>query len=196
MTSDEELVERGMLRTEIIIEQLGICAYFYELIMDIIIEEVIGWDVEKQGARSEGGFFGMPLALTATTEEQGRTTLYTHFQLWIQGFQKTRENLYSNNQRERKSAENCIIAAIDRVSSCQLYDPTRCPENDRALKVFPHNCRETIKKRKMPAVVCDQELRALQHQRGIEETHGRFADCLHCSYSWTNEELIESYLIN
>jgi len=66
--SDEELVERGKLRTEIRIEHPGICAYFYELMMDIIIEEVIGWDIEKQEARSEGGLFGIPLALTATTE--------------------------------------------------------------------------------------------------------------------------------
>ena len=39
-------------------------------------------------------------------------------------------------------------------------------------------------------------MRALRHEKGIGETRARFADCPHCKYYWTNEELIESYLVH
>jgi len=87
---DEELQQRAKLRTELRIQHPGVCAYFYELMQDILLEEVIGWDMKKGQPRSQGGLLGMPQAFTATTEEQGRTTLHTHFQVWVEGFSDLR----------------------------------------------------------------------------------------------------------
>lgn len=193
--SDEELQQRAKLRTELRIQHPGICAYFYELMMDILLEEVIGWDMKKRQPRPQGGLLGIPQAFTATTEEQGRTTLHTHFQVWVEEFSEIREKLFSNNQRERCSAEQQMVDAVDRVSSCKFYDSKKCPQANNSVQAFPHNCKKSSRKRKLPVVVSDQELRALRHEKGIEEKRGRFADCPHCTFSWTNEELIESYLV-
>ena len=72
--------------------------------LEIVIEEVIGWDLKKNEARPEGGLFGIPLAFTASTEEQGRKTLHTHFLIWLKNFQERRAKLYSENIREQKAA--------------------------------------------------------------------------------------------
>jgi hypothetical protein len=41
--SDEELVDRAKQRTQLRIKYPGICAYFFEAVLDIVIEKVIGW---------------------------------------------------------------------------------------------------------------------------------------------------------
>lgn len=106
--TDEELRQRAKLRTELRIKHPGICAFFYELMLDIILEEVIGWDLENVVPKPDGGLLGIPEAFTASTEEQGRTTLHTHWQVWIRGFQERRNKLCSTNSRERHAAEKDI----------------------------------------------------------------------------------------
>ena len=196
LLSDAELRERSKLRTKLRIEHPGICAYYYELMLDILLEEVIGWDMEEDAAKNEGGLFGIPLAFTASTEEQGRTTLHTHFQIWIVGYKERRDKLYSSNYRERKAAEQYLCQYIDKLSSTELYNPSMSKYRENHSMAFPHDCTKSLSKRKLPVTVDDQQLRNLRHQKGIDETRGRFADCPHCGHYWTNEELIESYLIH
>ena len=58
--------------SDVRIKYPGICAYFFELVLDIVIEEVIGWDLTKGRARDDiVGLFGLPEAFTASAEEQG-----------------------------------------------------------------------------------------------------------------------------
>ena len=192
---DEELFKRFKLRNELRINHPGICAYFYECMLEIVIEEVIGWDLKKNEARPEGGLFGIPLAFTASTEEQGRKTLHTHFLIWLKEFQKRREKLYSESTREQKAAEKDLCDFLDGIASCSLFDQSkygRCQPST----AFPHECLVEPRFRKLPVVVSDQELRYLRHQLGEQHYRGRFADCPHCGHRWTNEELVQSYLIH
>jgi hypothetical protein len=51
---------------------LGICALNFEYILDIVLEEVISWNIKAGKAREEQpGLFGIPEAFTVTVEEQG-----------------------------------------------------------------------------------------------------------------------------
>ena len=193
--TDEELRSRSSLRTELRIKHPGLCAFYYQLVLDIVIEEVIGWDVKKQSARPEGGLFGKPLAFTASTEEQGRTTLHTHFQLWIEGMRLLYRMLYCSNRDERRQAEIALTDRLDKVASCKLFDGNRCHKTEQRITCFDHECRVDSKKRKQPVIVDDQQLRNLRHRKGCEHTKHRFADCPHCGYYWTNEELIGAYLL-
>ena len=96
--SDEELRSRASERTELRIKHPGICAFFYEMMLEIILEEVIGWDLESNAPKAEGGLCGIPEAFTGSTEEQGRATLHTHFQIWIKGFREDARRLVLHKQ--------------------------------------------------------------------------------------------------
>ena len=71
--SDQNLFDKAKQRTELQIKFPGICAYFFELALDIIIKDVIGWDTNT-GKPIEGcnGLFGSVTAFSITVEEQGR----------------------------------------------------------------------------------------------------------------------------
>jgi hypothetical protein len=52
------------------------------VVLAIVIEEVIGWDLKVKAPRKDiAGLFGVPEAFTASMEEQGRKTLYSHNQI-------------------------------------------------------------------------------------------------------------------
>ena len=69
--SDAELAKRATRRTEIRLKFPGLCAFFFELVLDVIVEEVIGWDVNCENSRAQGGLFGKPQAFIIAVEEQG-----------------------------------------------------------------------------------------------------------------------------
>ena len=94
--SNEELVVRARKRTSLRIKYPGVCALFFEYALEIVIEEVIGWDMKKGKAREDKpGLFGVPQAYTATIEEQGRRTLHTHIQVWLKEFNEWRDDLHA-----------------------------------------------------------------------------------------------------
>ena len=172
----------------------GICAYFYDCMLEIVIEEVIGWDLKKNEARPGGSLFGIPIAFTSSTEEQGRKTLHSHFLIWLKNFQERIAKLYSANQRERKAAQRDLCNFIDSISSCSLFDQSKFGQG-QPRTAFPHDCPVQPQFRKLPVVVEDQELRFLRHEEGEKALNRRFAYCPHCVHCWTNEELVQSYLI-
>jgi hypothetical protein len=136
--TDEELSQRAMQRTQLRIKYPGICAYFFELVMDIVIEEVIGWDIEKGKAREDiVGLFGVPEAFCAGIEEQGRRTLHGHIQVWVKEISKWREELHAENQSQCREARRQIIKSVNEVSSCHLF--TEC---NGIAKAFLHVCTE------------------------------------------------------
>lgn len=70
--------------------------------LETIIEKVIGWDLNKNEARPEGGLFCI-FAFTASTEEQNRKSLHTHFLIWLKNFQES----------EQKAAEKDLYDFFD-----------------------------------------------------------------------------------
>ena len=149
---------------------------------------------KKEQASPEGGLFGIPIAFTSSTEEQGRKTLHSHFLIWLKNFQERRARMYSQNVREQRSAEMDLSDFIDKISSCRLFDQSKFNQGQPSF-AFPHECKVEPHLRKLPVVVDDQELRYLRHESGEQACNGRFAYCPHCLHWWTNEELVQSYLI-
>ena len=135
-------------------------------------------------------------------EEQGRTSLHTHIQVWIVGVNDSREKLHSNNRNEKREAERDISKMVDKVASTKLFFPKsdfKGPNFKRSKvnKAFPHQCTVVKgRKRKNPVVVDEQQLRNLRHRSGKDSKRGMFAYCPHCTKFWTNAEFVESYLIN
>ena len=62
--------------------------------MEIIIEEVIGWDMENECPTEHPGLFGICKAFIAAIEEQGCLSLHGHIQIWIEGFDDLRNSIF------------------------------------------------------------------------------------------------------
>lgn len=200
LLNDEDLVARAKQRTQLRIKYPGICAYFFELVLDIVIEEVIGWDLAKGRARDDiVGLFGLPEAFTASVEEQGRKTLHSHIQIWVQNFNRLREDLHSPDLNISRQAARSITECMDHVGGCSLFSFGHGEHStwQKPAVYFPHDCTVADpNQRRKPAVVDDQKLRNLRYREGQIISAGIFAYCRHCTKVWTSEELVESYLIN
>lgn len=72
----------------------GACSLMYQSLINILVESLFQWDIEKQ--KSKGvGIFGTTVAFAPADEEQGRKTLHQHIQLWVKEFDsKFRNSLF------------------------------------------------------------------------------------------------------
>ena len=190
LLTNNEIEQRAKKRTQLRINYPGLSAYVFEHLLDIIIYDVIGWDTTNKCPRENYvGLFGKPKAFIASMEEQGRRTIHTHMQIWIEGMNTLQENLYSRSQTQRRQAKRKIIQNINHLSSTSFFYNT---VSDYQASHFPHDCNQHESRRKRPKIVNDEKLRELRHKHG----HPMFAYCPHCTKSWTNAELVEDYLKN
>ena len=189
MISDEELAARAEKRTTLRIRYPGVCSFFFEQVLDIVIRDVIGWNIDEQRPTDVPGLFGIPEALAAAVEEQGRATLHGHILVWIPQFNIWRDDLYSPSDSDRRFAKRKLEETMEAVSSTMLFHGD--------YRSFPHRCTEEYESvRRKPVVVDDQQLRNLRHRIGQNQNGKMFAYCPDCTMSWTNEEFVESYLIH
>ena len=86
---------------------------------------------------------------------------------------------------------------IDAISSAALLSMTFEHWHHNYAAAFPHPCTVLDEYcRHAPIVVDDQKLHFLHHRIGQNSIGKTFAYCPHCTKTWTNEEFIESYLMN
>ena len=118
--TDYELRQRAKKREETRIKFPGITALNFERIVDIVLDEVVGWDRKNNCARSEPGLFGIPLAYGGAIEEQGRMTLHIHLIVWLEGWDIHSENVVSPHTVRRNEARRQICWVIDNCSTTEL----------------------------------------------------------------------------
>lgn len=157
--TDDELASRAKHRSTICLRYPGICSFYFELVLHILIYDVIGWDLDNKRPTDFPGLFGVPEALVLAVEEQGRATLHTHIQVWIRQYNEWRDDLYSLSRHARRKAEDKIIEAIDAVSSTKLFTKQRCPLPRGSYGAWQHDCSESLERRRQaPQVVDDNSL--------------------------------------
>ena len=195
LLSDDELAARAKHRTTLRLKYPGVCSFYFELALDIIIRHVIGWDLENQRPTEVPGLMGVPEALAGSVEEQGRSTLHSHLQVWIRQCNEWRDDLCSSSRNVRRAAKRKIEETMDAISSATLFSAKRCRLDRGSFGAFPHPCTEVNELlRQPPTVVDDQMLHNLCHRIGQNARGKMFAYCPNCTMSWTNEEFVESYL--
>ena len=80
-----------------------IFASYVELIIEIIIEEVLCWDLQKeQPLNDKVGLFGETEAFTLSIEEQARKTLHAHLQIWIKNYHNIQEQIFSKKRKHKE----------------------------------------------------------------------------------------------
>ena len=198
--SDDELRERAKLRTELRLKYPGLAAFIFDEILDIVMEEAVGWNCHDNKTTGKSGLFGHCTACTYAVEEQGRKSLHVHILIWTEDLRKQFVKLNSKKKKERSEAAVKIQELFDQVGSTKLFgDPEVSQDDfrDSILRATDHKCEVNIRKRKLPDVVGEQQLRNLRHKDGFNAVRGLYVTCPHCfTGQLTNEELIESYLIN
>lgn len=201
--SPDELRQRAQGRREVRVKYPGLTALTFGFIMDILIRDVIGWDLQKGEPTTEPGLFGTPIAFAGAVEEQGRTSLHVHFIIWLKGFAEYLRMASRGIDSETRIAENHIRPLVDNGISTELmgFDSSHGLErkHNDIVSAFPHqSCIERdSKKRKQPELVSDQELRYLRDRR-CKKIRGNvaFARCPDCHHAWTYEEMVHDYLFH
>ena len=100
----------------------GSCSLEFQNTLEILIEELLQWDIKK--GKSKGpGVLGDLIAFTGAIEEQGRKTLHIHLQFYVKNIQqKDRNNLFHPNSDKRKAARKKFCDYVDKVMSAQYCD--------------------------------------------------------------------------
>ena len=118
---DENILERSQSRQQLRIKVPGICAFYFELIVEIIIEEILCWDLQKeQPLNDKVGLFGETEAFTLSIEEQARKTLHAHIQIWIKNYHDIREQIFSKEQEDEECSKY-ICDSLDNIASCAFF---------------------------------------------------------------------------
>ena len=188
--TDEQLASRAKHRRELRIQSPGLCAFYFEIMLEIVLEEIIGVDIHTKQVLKEG-FFGLVEAVMVTVEEQGRRSLHAHILLWIAALQNILQKAQDTelNKKERQKAKNTLASRFEQISTTNLLGNS---SQSDLRKVFKHDCSSRCCS--IPDSVDLQQLRNLRHRVGCAATEYVFAICNRCRRTWTHEEVVKLFL--
>ena len=118
----------------------GICALFFEEVLDVVIYELFGWDLVEEALQDNfDSVFGKPSALCMGIEEQAHHSLHIHILLWIIEINELQIALCSgiSTVQQKNKAKLLIAQYFDSVASCSLVD---FPDSKMVQKCFDHDC--------------------------------------------------------
>ena len=188
--TEKKLQQEAAQRHEMRLEFPGLAAVNFELLFDILCEEVIGWDRRKKKPTEKPGLFGECFAVAIAFEEQGRKTVHAHATLWIKNYRKIQEQIFFADQQKKAAADRLLAEYYERIVSTELF-----PKTKRELqRIFDHSCMVDKWERTPPEVITDEELRILRHRKGYEKMKGKFSWCIHCGKEWTYEQMVNALM--
>ena len=113
--SDEECVYEFIVRQKQRLTYPGACAIQYQDFFDILVSELLQWDMRTQSAKRPG-VIGTVEAFGPADEEQGRGTLHSHWQIWIKELsQELRDSLFDEDQEKRNKNRDRFYCIIDQL---------------------------------------------------------------------------------
>ena len=186
--TNETLRHNAKDRESLRIQNPGICAFVFEIILDIVFETVIGWNRKDNIPTLTTGLFGDVSAVSCSIEEQGRGTLHAHFLIWSNTFKDLRESIHIGTRPDRRRAETTIVHIVDNLTSTSLIGSTR----SHALHQLRHQCIDN--RRLQPQVCSNQVLRYLRHKNGYACKKRDFLCCQSCDFRWSDTEVVCSFL--
>jgi Helitron helicase-like domain at N-terminus len=194
--SNNDIYELSKSKINNRIKHPGVCAFFFEAALDIVFNNVIGWDRQSNShsVSNPSGIFGKIDALFASIEEQGRRTLHAHILIWVHRLNVVRNKIYSPNRHIARAAMKTIVENIDMVcSNKSFFNDANVTRNSRTTsQAFRHNCRQHLpRSQNTPVIVGNQELRNLRAKRSSPAT---VSFCRCCNKTWSATDMVSSYL--
>ncbi|KAL7549162.1 hypothetical protein ACHAWF_012431 [Thalassiosira exigua] len=160
--------------------------------MEIVIECLLGWDPKTQTGK--GGVFRRVLVWAKTDEEQGRKTLHSHWQVWVEGFNECRDALYHEDLGVRAQARKALIEYIDKVISARYCDgelgiayncPCSPPEED---VVVVSKASDLVKERDLNI------LRLARHKDHCLDVMDKVLECIECQEPISTGTMVDAAL--
>ena len=190
--SYETLKQKAKLRRDVRLNYPGIAALNFEYMLDIVIREVIGWDVKNCKPTATPGLFGVPYGYGGAVEEQGRGSCHVHFVVFLRGFRECIESLeLDSNYGNMRSLGADICGIVDNAISTNLIGEM---DENTCARTFDHPCMERdVRKRKRPVIVDEQQIRNLRSLQYTRENRV-MAYCIHCGFEWTGESMVREFL--
>ena len=81
----KDAIPLGSKRFTILSDHPVAAALEFERVLDIVLEEIVGWSKKEGRPFKRGGIFGVPKAWLRVVEEQSRLTLHFHMLIWLYG---------------------------------------------------------------------------------------------------------------
>ena len=189
--TDEQLKQMAKERTALRLNFPGLTSHHFEVLLNIVIEEAIGWDMNNGKPTTENGLFGKCRAFSIAVEEQGRKTLHAHCIIWIENHQHLMDSLQMENAAEQEAIATSE-QYLDHVATTELVgELTRREEQI----MFDHDgCSKNQRDRSRVQGVTKQQLRLLRWKNNRSVCGGFIVCCPHCTKAWTAEEVAELYL--
>ena len=171
------------------------------MLLTIVVEEVIGWDMKRNKSTGKVGFFGICEALAIAFEEQGCRSIHGHMTIYVRGVREMQNAAFFGNYNEKRRVMNILARYHKHVVTTSLFSSESCnsslhqQERHEMSAAFDHVCTVVDQRqRQLPTVVSDQCLHNLRHKHGYEATKGKFASCPHCAQTWTYEDMVNQYV--
>jgi hypothetical protein len=169
----------------------GACSIEYQNIMSVVIECLLNWDVKKQTSKGPG-VLGNVLAFARADEEQGRGSLHSHWQIWVEELsQKVRDMLFDGDKVKRQQARDEFYKYIDQVMCASYGSDLRVSHvcdmsNDTSDKPVPQPVDEIFESRE------PQILRDARHAGKCRGIAGKVMECKQCHHCVSAEDLLLS----
>jgi hypothetical protein len=189
--SAEELSDRRDRRRDLRLKLPGYTAVHFEVLLHIMVEEVIGWNMRTNKSTGKPGLFGVCKALAIAFEEQGRKSIHAHITIFVEGVRRLQKDVFFGTKLARRDAMATLVKYHEHVIGTKFFDGSRRDMQN----AFDHDgCTVQDRRlRSLPEVVCDQDLRNLRHKQGYIQSGGLFAFCQHCGFKWTYEQMVDKY---
>ncbi len=190
--SEETFYDRANMRTILRLKYPGICALQFEYFLDIIITNVLGWDMEQNTYNHHvpNTLFGPLDGFAIAVEEQGRKSLHAHMLIWVKDHNTIKANLHSKKRKERKNAEDYLCKQLDNIATCKFFNQYHCPSQE-LKRLVDHNC-EKCRNYEL-SVINNQELRHLRYKSTDSDRH--YIKCVTCNESYSIDNLMEKHLV-
>jgi Helitron helicase-like domain at N-terminus len=190
--SDSELEAVAVKRKDLQLNYPGLGALNFKMLLEVVSEHVIGWNMREHQATESPGLFGNCLAMAAAKEEQGRKTVHVHFSIWIDGFTKLRSDLFLAERPEKRLAEKLIPQYSENISTTSLIGSGSNHKTVLSKAFNRDKCTKALRDQNLPVVVDAQGLQNLRHRMGYKEDN-RLAWCDACTQGFTYEDLVGLY---
>ena len=174
---DKELHDFVKESEDIRIKYPGLCSHDFENIVNITIEDLIGWDTEQRINIPNKGLFGDVDSWFMAVEEQGRKTLHLHCLIWVKGWNRTLKGLHSKCKTTRDKWETGMLNYSKQIMTATFL-------SDENIKC---KCGEDLKS----FIKCsDQDLRNLRFKNGYTKFGGKaIYMCNKCETTYTSNDL-------
>jgi hypothetical protein len=155
LLSNKDVTKEFKVRQETRTKFPGLCSWNCQMIVQLVIKHIFGWNEGEQKSTGMGPF-GELEAWTLATEEQGRKSLHGHFLLFVRNWNKVLTVLQRRQvsmDSEELRCQDAVREAKDfhnNACSAKLFADFQAPEGPLSEKpVFHHSpCAGRRKKRK------------------------------------------------